>query len=601
MFFSLKRTFQKNKGFGLVEAIVATAIFSLVAFSVYGGFVQVLKVLNVLKTKTLAANLANEQIEIIRNLPYVDVGIVNGLPSGKIPRNQSLVRDGITFEVTTSVQDIDDSFDGVIGGTPNDLSPADYKLVEVKLQCRDCNYSDEIKYYSRVSPQTLETQGNNGALFIRVFDANGVPVVGANINIKNFQASTTIDIDEVTNNEGLFQIVDAPTGTNAYQITVTKDGYSIDKTYSVGDVNNPNPDKLDATVVSGQVTQVSFSIDRLSDFSVQTKTSSCASVPDIDFRIYGSKTIGEGILKFDKNKVTDGDGLRNILGLEWDNYLFDILDTNYDLAGTSNILPLSLNPNNNQSLDLILVPAEPKSLLVQVIDGQTRLPLSEAFVKITSPTNNTATLITGEGFFEQTDWSGGAGQENFDIKNKYFSQNGNIDDSNPVGVIKLVKIGENYLSHGEIISSIFDIGTTTNFGILTWGNVDQPVGTEVKFQVASNEIVSATTTWDFVGPDGTNGTYYEIPNQTIGSQHNGAQYFRYKIILDTINTSNTPQISNVAFTYNTDCAPVGQVLFQNLVNGDYSLEVTKDGYSTYSLENISIGADWQMYNVIMTP
>lgn len=588
MFFSFKRTFKKNKGFGLVEMIISIAVFLLVAVSIYGGFVQILKVLSVLKTKTLMANLANEQIEIVRNLPYSDVGIVAGIPSGKITRNQTIIRDGTSFNVVVSIQNIDDPFDGQIGQTPGDPSPADYKLVEFTIKCTECNYPEEVKYYTKVSPFALETTGNDGALFIRVFDSSGSPIPSANVNVLNNNGTTTIDIDETTNVNGLFSIVSAPTGTNAYKITVTKSGYSTDKTYSIN-VANPNPSKPDATVVSGQVTELSFSIDELSDLSVKTKDSKCSDISNINFKISGSKTIGENILKYSANKTTNGSGLVDISGLEWDNYLFEILSSGFDLVGSSNIFPLILNPGNNQNLDLILAASNPRTLLVQVIDSQTGLPISDAEVKLTSSTNNRETLTTGKGFIGQTDWSG----------SNYFSQT-NLETSNPVGVLTLAKSGDDYLSNGELISNTFDIGTTTNFGILTWGNSDQPANTEVKFQIATNEIITSTSTWDFVGPSGA-ASYYTNPNQTLNQIHNGGRYLRYKILMSTLDNNFSPQISNVAFTYNSECAPPGQVAFQNLNAGNYSLEITKSGYATYSVQDISINQNWQMHNAIMTP
>lgn len=280
----------------------------------------------------------------------------------------------------------------------------------------------------------------------------------------------------------------------------------------------------------------------------------------------------------------------NISGLEWDNYLFEILSGGFDLVGSSNIFPLILNPGNDQNIDLILAEAEPKTLLVQVIDSQTGLPLSDAEVKLTSSTNNQKTLTTGKGFIGQTDWSG----------SNYFSQT-NLETSNPVGVLTLAKSGEDYLSSGELVSNTIDIGTTTNFGILTWGSSDQPADTEVKFQIATNEILTATSTWDFIGPNGTNASYYTNPNQTISVNHNGHQYLRYKIFMNTSDNNITPEISNVAFTYNSECAPPGQAAFQNLNSGNYSLEITKSGYSNYSVQSISIQDDWQMHNAIMTP
>lgn len=599
MFFSIKRTLNYKKGFGLIETIISVSIFLLVAVSIYGGFTQILKVLSVLKTKTLVANIANEQIEIVRNLPYTNVGIVDGLPVGSIPRVQKIIRDGISFEITTSIQDVDDPFDGQIGGNPNDTSPADYKIVEFTLRCENCNYPEEIKYVTRVSPQSLETQGNNGALFVRVFDASGNSISGANVHIFNNQGSSTIDIDETTNLNGLFQIVDAPTGTNAYKITVTKDGYSTDSTYSIVDFLNPN--KPDATVASGQITQLSFFIDKLSDLSVNTKTDSCVEIPNVDFRLFGSKTISEGVLKYDKNKTTDSTSLRNIIGLEWDNYLFEILDNSFDLAGSSSLFPLVLNPDNQQNIDLILKPANPNSLLVQVTDGQTGLPLSDAYVKIKSSTNNISTLVTGKGFIYQTDWSGGDGQENFSNNKKYFLQDGGIEDVDTEGVIHLRKLGEDYVSQGELISSTFDLGAISNILSFNWDSVSQPLGTSIKMQIATNEIVTATSTWNFVGPDSTSNTYYTNSEQTISNNNQNIRYLRYKIFMNSNDSSVTPELSNIAFTYTTGCDPLGQVLFQGLSGGNYSLEITRDGYAIYSVENISINNSWQMYNAIMTP
>ena len=117
MLFPIKRTLQKNNGFGLVETLVSVTVFSLVAFSVYAGFAQILKVANVLKVKNLAANLANEQIEILRSLPFDRVGTIS---------TQNVERDGNTFSIDTNVSDLG------------------YKTVEVSVQCQNCNYQEKI-------------------------------------------------------------------------------------------------------------------------------------------------------------------------------------------------------------------------------------------------------------------------------------------------------------------------------------------------------------------------------------------------------------------------------------------------------------------------
>jgi prepilin-type N-terminal cleavage/methylation domain-containing protein len=266
---------KKESGFGLVETLVSVALFALISTAAYGGFVQIMEGVKFLKFKNAANNLANEQIEILRNLPYVDVGIVNGIPAGKIQREQTITREGIDFKVVASIRDVDDPFDGQIGETPNDLSPADYKQVQFDISCINCPFEDELKYYARVSSLALETQGNNGALFVRVFDSNGVPLENANVVIQNSELDPVINISEVTNNMGVFQIVDAPTGTEAYRISATKNGYSTDRTYAVGDPDNPIPNKPHSNVATGEVTQVSFYIDKLSRLEINTKRNTC--------------------------------------------------------------------------------------------------------------------------------------------------------------------------------------------------------------------------------------------------------------------------------------------------------------------------------------
>ena len=77
----------KNKegGFTLVEAIIGAAIFMILAMSVYQAYTVTMDVVRLSRVKITATALANEQFEIMRNLPYADVGIVGSLPVGKIP------------------------------------------------------------------------------------------------------------------------------------------------------------------------------------------------------------------------------------------------------------------------------------------------------------------------------------------------------------------------------------------------------------------------------------------------------------------------------------------------------------------------------------
>jgi len=173
------------RGFTLIETLVGSFIFLLVALSGYRAFAALMDAVIFSQAKIAATSLANESIEIIRNLPYEDVGVESGIPSGKIPRNQTFVKDGYSFDLQTTIRNVDDLFDGTIGGIPNDSSPADYKSADLDITCSNCKIFSPLRFTTLVAPRTLETASNNGALFIQVFDASGLPIPNASLHIVN--------------------------------------------------------------------------------------------------------------------------------------------------------------------------------------------------------------------------------------------------------------------------------------------------------------------------------------------------------------------------------------------------------------------------------
>lgn len=585
----------KIKGFTLIETLVGIGVFLVIAVSSYQAYVSLFLLINQNQYKILALNLANEQFEIIRNLTYADVGIVGGVPNGKVPNVQNLNRSGVDFVVTTTIRNVDLPFDGTIGGSPNDLSPADNKFVEVNVDCPSCKNFSTVVLNTTVAPKNLETASTNGALFIKVFDANGVPIQGASVHIENNKINPKITIDDITDANGLLQIIDAPPGVEAYEITVTKTGYSTDKTLASGQVSNPYPAKTHATVVLQQVTQVSFSIDKLSSISFKSTTPSCTIVPNIDFNLTGSKQIGTNVSKYNQNISTNASGVYTNNSMEWDTYKVTGNDSSYDIVGINPLNPIGLNPDSNQNVSLIVINKDPRSLLVTVKDSATLLPVTDAVVTLSKDGyNNTQT--TDRGFITQTDWSHGEGVD-------YTVQDGNIEISDPVGELKLKNVFGVYNASGIIESSTFDTGSNSNFHNLIWLPSDEPVSAgpnSVRFQIATNVEITATTTWSYTGPDGTSGTYYTVSNTPISNDHDGHRYIRYKLYLSTADTSVTPNISDVSFTMTTSCTPPGQVVFTNLDSGEYTLSVIKSGYSASS-NNIEINSNWKEQEVILMP
>lgn len=577
------------RGFTLVETLVGVALFVVVGVSAYQAYTLVAQSVIDSRLQMIAASLANEQFEIIRNMPYADVGIVGGLPVGRVPHVQTLVRSGVTFTATTTIRNTDDPFDGTIGGTPNDLSPADYKLAEVEIGCPSCDR--EYFYTAQIGPRGLETTGNNGALFVRAFNASGAPIQGASVHVVR-SATTTTTIDDETNNSGLLQIIDTPPGVQAYAITVSKGGYSTERTYPVGGSGNPNPAKPHATVATGQVTQVSFSIDELSTLQVASRRTTCKAVPDVDFLLQGSKLIGTtpDVLKYSASSTTDSTGNENLNGMEWDTYRFTLSEPGEVLAGLLPLSPFDLDPGVDQPLTAVLAPASARNLLVTVRDGASGAPISDATVQVSGGAYN-QTLQTNRSSVLQSDWSGGSGQELWTVDNKYSSSN-NV--STPSASLTLAQSAGLYFLNGDLTSSTFDIGSSGSFHTLFWNQGG--TGT-VKLQLASN---NDNSTWNFVGPDGTASSYYTSSGDAIDASHQGHRYLRYKVYLSTNDAAVTPTAGEIGFWFTGACVPPGQVLFGGLSSGNYTVVTSKTGYQSASV-SVSVGSDWQEQAVDLIP
>lgn len=585
-----------NQGFTFVELIVGVAVFTVIVVAVYNAYTSVFTIISASRAKIAAIDLVNEQLELIRNMPYSNIGVVSGIPSGTLLHSQTLTRDSIAFDVLTTVRNIDDPFDGTLGGSPNDTSPADSKLVEIEINCALCKKFTPIIVSSRVGPKNLETASTNGALFVRVFDASGNPVPDAAVHIENNSIIPRVSIDDTTNANGVLQIVDVPPSNTAYEITVTKSGYSTERTYA-SSVSNPNPSKLHATVLLQQVTQLSFVIDRTSTVAFHSIDSSCSAVSSFDFALAGQKLIGTSpnVLKYNQNKVTNASGDLTLNGVEWDTYTITPTDTAYDLAGISPLSPVSITPNSTQDVSLIVVPKSPHALLVTVRDAATGQPVSGAEVELTK-SGYDETEITGRGFIGQTDWSGGSGQATSTDETMYLSSNGNIETNDPAGDIMLKKVFGDYVSPGVLTSSSFDTGLSANFQQLLWSPDDQPPSTgnpNVRLQIATNNDGAA---WNFTGPDGTAGSYYTVASRDISANNNGHRYLRYKVFLDSATATTTPNLSDIGFTYTSSCTPPGQAFFSGLSGGSYSLTVRKTGYFDQTVP-VNVSASWQSVDI----
>ena len=90
-----------RSGFTLVELVIAVGLAAIIFTGAYAAYSSILDTVVNSELRTEAANVINRQIEIMRNLPYEDVGIVGGTPSGVIPEEQMILSGRINFLINT--------------------------------------------------------------------------------------------------------------------------------------------------------------------------------------------------------------------------------------------------------------------------------------------------------------------------------------------------------------------------------------------------------------------------------------------------------------------------------------------------------------------
>lgn len=581
---------RRNRGLSYIETIISVGIFAAVSLMLYTTYSRVLIVARAAQARVNAIALADEQFEIARNLPFSQVGTVGGIPSGVMQHVQLLTKGGMLFIATTTVRNIDQPFDGTAGGAPNDLSPADSKLVEIDINCISCTRFRPLVLTTWVGPLNLEGSSTNGALFVKVIDAAGLAIQGADVYI-DASATPTVNISDVTDAGGMLQLIDAPPANQAYHISVSKAGYSSEQTY--GAPTTTNPVKPHATIAAQTVTQLTFAIDRTANLDFSTVLPSCAVVPNVNLHINGAKLIATGpnILKYDKWTKTNASGALSLSGIEWDTYAIAATSSSYELAGVTPLQPVAIAPGATQNIQIVMAPKNPSSVLITVKDTGTGLPVTGATVTLEKGGVSTV-KTTGRGYLSQTDWAGGSGQSLFTASDQYASDDARVDISSVPGQVSLASTVGLYQPNGTLFSSTFDTGSASNFYQFTYQPTAQPVltgATPVQFQIATG---NSTSSWTYLGPDGTAATYYNSTTTDFAAINNGRRYLRYKMRLSTASTLFTPSVSDIQFTFTSACVPPGQVIFQGLTNGTYNITVQRGGNSINDTVTVAANS-WQ--------
>lgn len=89
-----------NKGFTLIEALIAVLILAVVSVMTVQGVKMSRTAYSSNYLKTQATALANQEIEKIRAMPYKDIGIKNGNPAGLIDSQKTINSFTVNYSIS---------------------------------------------------------------------------------------------------------------------------------------------------------------------------------------------------------------------------------------------------------------------------------------------------------------------------------------------------------------------------------------------------------------------------------------------------------------------------------------------------------------------
>lgn len=402
-----RRTSDHEQGFGIIEVLITAFIIGVVVTGLFGLFILAMRSAQESERRVVAVALANERAEMIRNLPYADVGTTGGIPSGSIAQQETIERNSLSYTVKTDIRYVDDPFDGTAGGSPPDLVNTDYKQARIEVMWSSNIPTQPVLLITKIAPPGIEGGDVAGTLIFQAVDANGSGIDDASVTLTNEALNPDINITTQTNAEGKVIIPGLPVAAESYELTVSKTGYNQEQTYDKTATFFPDADHSHLTAIAGQLTNKTFQIAQAGSIIMHFVNEADEPMPNIAYTFKGNKTIGTDnqgntIYVVDKTGSTNASGQAQYTDLRWDTYQLTVdgQATGYDIKETSKTLPFSLSPDEDADVKVVLVEHTPLSLHVTVAnsDGE---PVDNATVHVTGTgyDQSLGTGIYGQVFF----------------------------------------------------------------------------------------------------------------------------------------------------------------------------------------------------------
>jgi prepilin-type N-terminal cleavage/methylation domain-containing protein len=209
-----------DDGFTLVEVLVATVVFAILATAFASTLGATLRSFGNSKARTVAEQVASSQLEDARRLAYDDLGTVGGNPPGVIPPSQTVTNGGQTLTMAVRVSYVNDP-------VPNGIETgANYKSVRVTVSLAGAT-TPLAQMTSLVAPPA-EPSLNKGLMKIQVVDyALNQPVPGAVVNLGSGPDAPLADTTDAAGKVSFAALTPTTASgtTSKYTVSVSATGY----------------------------------------------------------------------------------------------------------------------------------------------------------------------------------------------------------------------------------------------------------------------------------------------------------------------------------------------------------------------------------------
>ncbi|MBU0635220.1 MAG: hypothetical protein KKA52_09215, partial [Candidatus Omnitrophica bacterium] len=393
-----------KSGFTLIEALVLLFVFTIITVTFYTVWSVSTRYILFVKNRFIAVSLANEKMEVVRNLAYDKIAHTGGYPPGNLHQDEYLTRSKREFHVHTDIVNTDDPLDGTLGGTPNDANFVDYKNVRIEVFWDNEAYS--ITLTSRFVPPGIESSAAGlGVLVVNAYsDQSESHVAGSTVQITN--ADTGFNETRETDIFGRLMLVGLPEATKKYKVTLTKNGYETVETLPPYPATSYNPINTHASVIAGAVNTLDIIQNKTADIKVKTTDYLDQSVANVNFYLKGGRQLGTTepvelgdpvypVYQIDSHTQTGADGEKDFSAISPGQYEFTLEESGYTIIGINPAAPFSLYSEQTLELAVKVSPNNTTALLIKV-QKDVASPIVDASVHLTNTGGYDTTLTTDE-------------------------------------------------------------------------------------------------------------------------------------------------------------------------------------------------------------